>query len=180
MPLLTTRKTNNAFAPLVDRINNKIRHWQSKLLTQVGRLTLIKSVLSPLTYYQMQTTILPRGVSELIDKSICSFLWGDTPTQKHVHLLAWETITKTKSSGGLGIRDTKYSNDAFLTNQAWRLWKNSNNLWTKFLKHKHFHNTEFLLSNSTRGSYSWKALLKGRELLTQGLKLMDCRKWPKD
>ena len=51
MPLLTTRKTDNAFTPLVDRINNKIRHWQSKLLPQAGRLTLIKSVLSPLAYY---------------------------------------------------------------------------------------------------------------------------------
>ena len=49
--LLTTRKTNNAFTPLVDRINNKIRHWQSKLLPQAGRLTLIKSVPSPLAYY---------------------------------------------------------------------------------------------------------------------------------
>ena len=90
--------------------------------------------------------------------------------EKHVHLLAWETVTKTKSSGGLGIRDTKYCNDALLINQAWCLWKNSNSLWTKFLKHKHLHNTEFLLSNSTTGSHSWKALLKGRELLTQGLK----------
>ena len=120
MPLLTTRKTNNAFTPLVDRINNKIRHWQSKLLSK--RVTvLIKSVLSPLAYYQMQTTILPRGVSDLIDKSIRNFLWGIHQHEKHVHLLAWETVTKTKSSGGLGIRDTKYSNDALLINQAWCL-----------------------------------------------------------
>ena len=38
MPLLRTRKTNNAFTPVVDRINNKICHWQSKLLSQAGRL----------------------------------------------------------------------------------------------------------------------------------------------
>ena len=118
----------------------------------------------------MQSTTLPRGVSDLIDKSIRNFLWGDTPTQKHVHLLAWETVTKTKCSGGLGIRDIRNSNDAFLTNQAWRLWKNSNSVWTNFLKHTHFHNTEFLLSKSITDSHSWKALLRGRELLTQGLK----------
>lgn len=39
---------------------------------------------------------------------------GDTPTQWHVHLINWETITKPKVHGGLGIRDSKTSNDAFL------------------------------------------------------------------
>ena len=56
MPLLTTRKTNNAFKPLVDRINNKIRHWQSKLLSQAGNCahqicSITTSLLPDANYY---------------------------------------------------------------------------------------------------------------------------------
>ncbi|KAK7815826.1 putative ribonuclease h protein [Quercus suber] len=78
MPLLTKRKTTSDYQPIPDRVQNQIRIWQSKLISQVGRLTLIKSVLSPLTYYPMQTTILPRGITTKIDQVTCGFLLGDT------------------------------------------------------------------------------------------------------
>ena len=32
--------------------------------------------------------------------------------------MSWEKVTKTKQQGGLGIRDIKLNNEAFLTNQA--------------------------------------------------------------
>ena len=87
MPFLTKRKSTPSFQPLLDKIHTRIRAWQSKLLSQESRLTLIKSILSPLTYYQMQTTILPKGTTSSIDRTIRDFLWGDTPTQRHVHLI---------------------------------------------------------------------------------------------
>lgn len=96
MPLLTKRKSTTAFRPLLDKIHSRIRVWQSKLLSQAGRITFIKSILSPLTYYQMQTTALPRSITSNIDKSIRNFLWGDTPTKRHVQLISWETLTKPK------------------------------------------------------------------------------------
>lgn len=171
MPLLTTMKANSLFTPLVDRINNRIRNWQAKLISQAGRITLTKSILSPLAYFLMQTTLLlVRHLISNRKKTIHCFLWGDTTSQKYIHLLAWATITKTKQCGGLGVRDTKWSKETFLANQAWRLWQNASMLWTNFLKHKHFRRSNFLTTTSKNGSHSWKALLKGRELLTKGLK----------
>ena len=80
MPFLTKWKSSLAFQPLLEKIHTRIRAWQPKLLSQAGRLTLIKFVLSPLTYYQMQTIVLPWSITSNIDKSIRGFLWGDTPT----------------------------------------------------------------------------------------------------
>ena len=69
--------------------------------------------------------------------------------------LYWEKVTKTKQQGGLGIRDIKLNNEAFLTNQAWRIWSNPNGFWAKFLKQRHFPNTHFLNpAISTYGSHS--------------------------
>lgn len=66
-----------AFQPLLDKINTRIHAWQSKLLSQASRIELIKSILSPFTYYQMQTTILPRSITSSVDKYI-SDLYGVT------------------------------------------------------------------------------------------------------
>ena len=47
VPLILKRKTTSAFQPLLDEIQTRIRAWQSKIISQAGRVTLIKSVLSP-------------------------------------------------------------------------------------------------------------------------------------
>lgn len=67
----------------------------------------------------MQTTVHPRSTTSSIDRAIRDFLWGDTLTQWHVHLIKWDTLTKPKVQCGLGIRDSNTTNDAFLMNQAW-------------------------------------------------------------
>ncbi|KAF3952487.1 hypothetical protein CMV_021962 [Castanea mollissima] len=159
MPLLTKRKTTTAFQSLLEKIHTRIQAWQSKLLSQEGRITLIKSILSPLTYYQIQTNIIPRSITSSIDKSIRNFLWGDTPTQWHVHLINWETLTRSKVFGNLGIRDSKTTNDAFLMNQEWRLWRNPHTLLANFLSQKHCRTSDFLRTTPHTGSHSWKALL---------------------
>ena len=74
MPLLTKRNTTSDFQPILDKVQNQVRVWQSKLISQAGRLNLIKYVLAPLTYYPMQTTILPRGITTKMDQVIRGFL----------------------------------------------------------------------------------------------------------
>ncbi|KAK7829721.1 putative ribonuclease h protein [Quercus suber] len=113
----------------------------------------------------MQTTVLPWSTTSSIDRSTRDFLWGDTPTQGHVYLINWDMLTKPKVHVGLGIRDSKTTNDAFLMNQAWRIWRNLHSLLAKFLSQKHYQTTDFLQTTSHTGSHLWKALLQGRDLL---------------
>ena len=53
-------------------------------------------------------------------------------------------------------------------NQAWRLWSNPNTLLAKFLNQKHCQTTNFLHTQSDTGFHSWKALIRGRNLLQKG------------
>ncbi|KAK7831680.1 putative ribonuclease h protein, partial [Quercus suber] len=170
MPLLTKRKSTPTFQPLLDKIHTRIHAWQSKLLSQAGKLTLIISILSPLIYYQMQTIVLPWSTTSSIDRSTRDFLWGDTQTQGHVYLINWDMLTKPKVRVRLGIRDSKTTNDAFLMNQAWRIWRNLHSLLAKFLSQKHYQTTDFLQTTSHTGSHLWKALLQGRDLLQGSLR----------
>ena len=77
---------------------------------------------------------------------------------------------KPNAYGGLGIKDSKTTDDAFLMNQAWRTWQNTHSLLAKFLCQKHYQTTNFLQTTSHTGSHSWKALLRGRNLLQGGLR----------
>ena len=57
------------------------------------------------------------------------------------HTISWDTITKPKGAGGLGIVPTQYRNVAILMNQAWPLWGKPDILWAKVLKAKYFPNS---------------------------------------
>ena len=165
MPLLTKWKTTSDFQPILDKVQNQVRVWQSKLISQAGRLTLIKSVLSLLTYCPMQTTILPSGITTKIDQVICGFLLGNTSEQRHLHIVGWDTLTQSKMHGGLGIRKTKENDEAFLMNQAWWIWSNLSSLLAKFINHKYCHTFSFLQTHFVIGSHAWRAILRGRNLL---------------
>ena len=128
-----------------------------------GRLTLIKSVLSLILNYHMQTTLLPTVVIHRLEQTLEGFLL------KTCSPYVLGKVTKTKQQGGLGIRDIKLNNEAFLPNQAWRIWTNLNGIRAKFLKQRHFPNTHFLNPTiSNYGSHSWKAILKGHSILSKG------------
>ena len=118
----------------------------------------------------MQMMFLPQGVLDHIDRLVRRFLWGDTEIHKHMHLLSWETVTKPKLYGGLSIRDAFCCNQAFLINQAWRIWRNEHSLLAKFLRHRHYRNSDFLLTSPSHGSRAWKELLCGRDLMKEGLR----------
>ena len=65
---------------------------------------------------------------------------------------------------------TLISIKAFLMNQAWRIWRNDHSLLAKFLQHRHYRNSNFLLTSSSHGSHAWKALLGDRDLMKEGLR----------
>ncbi|KAL7239794.1 hypothetical protein ACSBR2_005630 [Camellia fascicularis] len=63
----------------------------------------------------MQTMELPRQLCDDIDRINRNFLWGDTETQKKVHLVNWDSVCKNKAEGGLGLRKAGDQNTTLLT-----------------------------------------------------------------
>ena len=62
-------------------------------------------------------------------------------------------------------------NNALLVKQTWRLLHNQNSLFLKVFKSKFFPNCTILeAKEGCRGSYAWKSILKGREVIMRGAK----------
>ena len=73
-PIFTYRRTTSSYQYLVDKIRMKFEGWQTKYLSMAGKAILIKSVVSTILLYTMQTALLPQKISHQLDKMNCSFL----------------------------------------------------------------------------------------------------------
>lgn len=86
IPLLHKRASNVTFAPILEKTQKKLSSWKKNFLSLAGRTTLIRSVLSALSSYHMQTMLLPKGLLNEIEQQSRCFLWGEGENEKKLHL----------------------------------------------------------------------------------------------
>ena len=78
-------------------------------------------------------------------------------------------MTKSKMVGGIGFRDLAMFNDSLLAKQAWRLLHNKTSLFYKVFKDHFFPITTIMEATDLRmGSYAWKSILIGRDIIQRG------------
>jgi hypothetical protein len=78
--------------------------------------------------------------------------------------------SKPKEEGGLGFRDIYAFNLAMLARQGWRLLQAPDSLCAKVLRAKYFCDGDLLNAEPFPGmSYVWRSILKGIEILKQGV-----------
>ena len=69
----------------------------------------------------------------------------------------------------MGFLDLALHNDSLLAKQAWRLLEDQNSLFYKVFKPRFFPNCTIMeASESSRGSYAWKSILQGRDVIKWG------------
>jgi hypothetical protein len=131
---------------------------------------MIKAVAQAIPTYAMSCFDLTKGLCEQISSMIGRYWWNQQDKENKIHWVSWEKITRTKRNGGLGFRDLHIFNIAMLARQAWRLLMVPNALCSQVLRAKYFP-TGNLLEARPRGgmSYTWRSILKGLQLLKDGL-----------
>ena len=94
---------------------------------------------------------------------------GQRGDRRKIHWVKWETLTQSKSVGGMGFKDLALFNDALLAKQASRLLHNKDSLLHRVFKSKFFPNCSFMEApDNPSGSHAWHSILKGREVLWKG------------
>lgn len=100
VPMSSKKLTVGQCIPLVEKTTTKIRYWSAKLLSYVGRIQLIKSVIFGVQTYWAQIFLLPKEIIKMIDTLCRSFLWTDSATNSRKSLISWEKICSPKAAGG--------------------------------------------------------------------------------
>ncbi|KAL8140765.1 hypothetical protein V2J09_006786 [Rumex salicifolius] len=124
----------------------------------VGRITLVKVVISSIPIYSMAVLPLPVSTCEKIDKVMCSFIWGGFDTSRKMHMVNWEDITKRKEFGGLGIKRMEELNLALIGKLAWRFLHAREELWARVIRSKYIRPS--LIKRSDLSSV-WRANRRG-------------------
>ncbi|KAK9278664.1 hypothetical protein L1049_028238 [Liquidambar formosana] len=135
-PILHGRKSKAEYKFIEDKAKCKLAGWKASLLSMAGRTTLVKSVLAAIPNYYMQTTALPVSICNSLDKMTRDFIWGSTTDHRKVHLVGWDTVTKPRNLGGLGIRRTAIANKVCLAKLNWNL-AHDTKPWAQALKAKY-------------------------------------------
>lgn len=112
---------------------------------------------------------LPLGLCHEIEVLIHKFWWGQRGDKRKIHWLKWDEITKSKLVGGMRFRDLALYNDSLLVKQAWRLLHDRKSPFYRVFKAKFFPHCSIMEALDSRvGSYAWKSILQGRDVIARG------------
>ncbi|XP_076881089.1 uncharacterized protein LOC143529105 [Bidens hawaiensis] len=119
--------------PVVEVVKHRLASWKSKTISIGGRVTLIKSVLENLPIYYFSLYKAPLAVIEKLESIMRRFLWAGSTEEKKICWVAWDSVTRPKNEGGLGITNLRVTNEALLLKWACRFKKDGNCLWKKVM-----------------------------------------------
>jgi len=90
-PILKGRPKRSDFLFIIEKMQNRLASWKSKLLNKAGRLTLASSVLSSIPTYYTQLNWLPQNICDNIDQTTRNFIWRGN-NNRGVHLVNWKKL----------------------------------------------------------------------------------------
>eukprot|EP00253_Pinus_taeda_P006105 PITA_06105 len=136
-PLSDSAIKQESWRTLLDKLDSKLSSWTFRALNLAGRLVLIKSVLQAMPLYLFSILAAPKGVLKAIRNLQRNFLWGSTSQNRKWALVKWTEFCKTKSEGGLGLRDPLQSNNT-MGAKIWWNWVTKPNIpWTQLWQAKY-------------------------------------------
>ena len=88
IPIFKTTLKASSWLLLINKIKNRINTWGATWLNPIGKVILIKSVLSTIPIYQSSILLAPKGILNKIESLLKKFLWkGGKQNENKLHLV---------------------------------------------------------------------------------------------
>ena len=134
------------------------------MLTLVGRLTLINSVLNTIPIFWMSMLKLPIAIIQEINQKYRRFLWDSQQTLSSVkHLLNWSQVYRPRRFRGLGVKNLSSLNEVLLLKWWWRFFKYPQKPQSQLIKQAYYSRQSLTRPSHhllTLTSLFWKNMLK--------------------
>lgn len=169
MPMMVGRRKVSKFKFLLEKIDQKLQNWGSKVISKAGKITLLKTAAQTIPNFWMSLFLIPKEIVVGIERKMNAFWWGNNGENGGIKWLAWDRLCDVKEVGGLGFKNLTDFNVAMLAKQAWRLVNNTNPLVSQLMKAKYYPKTDFLnASLGANPSYVWRSILESQAVVRQG------------
>ena len=129
LPLVGNSKACGFWDLVIERISKRLDWWQKTYLSFGGRITLIQSCLTHMSYYFLSLFKIPASVAAKIERLQRDFLWSKVGEGKRDYLVSWDVMCKSKAKGGLGFEKIILRNVALLGKWLWRYPREGSALW---------------------------------------------------
>lgn len=125
LPINGKPKSEAFWSPVIETIENRLSSWGSSHLSKGGRLTLIQATLSNLPIYCLSLYMAPKKGTNMMERLIRNFLWGDTHEKRGQHLIRWSKVKIPTEQGALAY--------LIFTSTIWHSWANGYGdfVWTR-------------------------------------------------
>ncbi|GAA0139843.1 hypothetical protein LIER_01312 [Lithospermum erythrorhizon] len=98
------RSRKEVFCYIIRRVEERVRGWKGKLLSQVGKKVLIKSITSAIPNYVINYFQLLRGTIDNLNSVMAKFYWASSEGEKGIYWKAWDSLCLEKTKGRLASR----------------------------------------------------------------------------
>ncbi|VFQ90160.1 unnamed protein product [Cuscuta campestris] len=153
---------------IMSHFEKLIHSWYSKTLNQMGRLILIKHVLSSIPLHIITVQSLPKSIIHVLNTYMANFLRGQRQGKQKYHWKRWEQITKSEAAGGLGVKNIEDLQQAY----PLKLWWKANHdmgIWGTFARAKYM--KQGIMKERITDSPSWKRICRYGKFSTKSFLL---------
>ena len=138
-PIFQGRPRRAHFQEIVDRINVKLASWKGSLLTIMGRVQLVKSIIHGMLVYSFHIYRWPQNLLKMLDRWIKKIIWsGDIFTRK-ICTFKWSIVSLPWDSGGLNLKPTTLIINSLMLHLSWKMYSQDSQC-ASLLKHRYFCN----------------------------------------
>lgn len=116
---------------------------------------------------------LPRSICDEVDKKVRGFLWGNTDEKTRMHLVAWNTVTKPKDEGGLGLCSMRQANASFLAKLGWRVLEEPQTQWPRVILRKNCDGScdIDMFQAKVDASNAWRGIVENINVVQKGINM---------
>lgn len=136
--------------------------WKGSLLTMVGRVQLVKSVIQSMMVYTMLIFSWPKQILHKIQMWISNFIWMRDSQKRGLIMLNWMDAYKPKEEKVLGLRSLHEINMAGMVKLAWN-FLNGKNQWCEIVSARY--NRTGRPIQHHKSSSVWPRIKEGLKLL---------------
>lgn len=123
------------FQPIPDKIKLKLSSWKASLLSLVGKVKLVRSVIQSMLLHCISIYTWPVNLIKILERWIRNFIWSGDINKRKLVTVAWHKVCTPLKEGGLGLRSLSKINEGANLKLCWELVQ-SNLQWAHFLRNR--------------------------------------------